>query len=173
MSSKSKEVRLILGSMTDNDKATKVLMIWKDLGIKYGTSVASCHRNIGGEFELFVSGIEQKIIVFIGGLSLAAPGIIESLLHNAKRFDHIVFAIPTDQAALSAVQDLPAGTPVITCGLNQVSLSHTLKNSALAVARLVLMNSVGERKKALSMSLSDFYQKMAVEKPLVVELDEI
>jgi hypothetical protein len=70
-------------------------------------------------------------------MSLAAPGIIRSWLISLNRHDRIVFGIPLDAAARSAIEDLPLGCPVITCGLNTVSVSHSIVNSALAIAHII------------------------------------
>lgn len=132
-------VRLILGSESDVEKGNIFLATLRESGVDCQVSIASCHRNIGGEFEKFVVGIQEKIIVMLGGMELAAPGIIESLLRNAEKFDSIVFGVPTDKAARSAIENLPQGTAIITSGLNEISLKHSIINSALAVAKLVAM----------------------------------
>jgi phosphoribosylcarboxyaminoimidazole (NCAIR) mutase len=137
MSNNNFDVRLILGSKTDKDNANTVLKIWKQLEVTYGYSIASCHWHSGTAYNEFIHRIHERIIVFIGGMSLAAPAIIHATLKNSDIWDKLVWAIPTDEKALSAIQDLPMGTWILTTGLNTVSLSHSLKNNALAVAHLV------------------------------------
>lgn len=154
----SKDVLLILGSKSDKRFANTVLETWKKVGLTYRVAIASCHKHGGGEFKGFIDGIDEKIIVFLGGMSLAAPGLIEMLRQKAGR-NAIVFGIPTDKAALSAIQDLPKGTPVSTCGLNQVNLTHSLINGALAVANMFAVLTGSEK---VSGGL-DLYHKATVE----------
>lgn len=161
-----KEVRILLGSISDNDNANVILEILHDTGITCAASVVSCHRNAGEEFNDFVLNIKENIIVFIGGMSLAAPGLIESILRNNGRFDQIVFAVPTDKAARSAIEDLPMGTAIITSGLNEISLKHSLANSALSIAKMALMLSSEPATK-----LADFYKKLNRKKQLVEDLN--
>lgn len=160
------DVILILGSKTDGQNANVVLKIWGTLGITYRVAIASCHRHGGGEFEKFINGLEKNIIVFIGGMSLAAPGLIETLNKGAKKIDILVFAIPTDKAARSAIENLPAGTAIITSGLNTISLTHSLKNNALAIAKLIAML----KKEGVFTHLKRFYEIMNGEKPLTSEV---
>ena len=132
-------MRLILGSKNDFEKGYIFTDVMSKVGIACPISIASCHRNIGGDFEKFILGLQEKIIVMLGGMELAAPGIIESILRNAEKFDSIVFGIPTDKAARSAIENLPRGTSIITSGLNETSVNHSIINSALSVARLAAM----------------------------------
>jgi phosphoribosylcarboxyaminoimidazole (NCAIR) mutase len=161
-------VRVIVGSESDAEKANIFLRVLKVTGIGYSVSVASCHRN-AGELEMFVRNIDEKLIVFIGGMSLAAPGFIMSMLIWMERVGQIVFAVPLDVAARSAIEDLPVGTPVITCGLNTVSVTHSITNSALAVAHIA---SLDEQFK--NPDLVQWYRDNRAKKPLKekVELDE-
>lgn len=164
-------VRVIQGSMSDSEHTNKLLKVLGEVGVSYRVSVASCHRNLGdhrGDLGPFIESIDEEIIVFIGGMSLAAPGIIRSWLVGIRRYNRIVFGIPLDEAARSAIEDLPLGCPVITCGLNTVSVSHSITNSALAIAHLV-KTAVG----GVS-DLDKWYVGNKLKKPLkeTVELDE-
>lgn len=135
----AKDIILIMGSKTDRDNADKILIIWKELGVDYRVAIASCHKHGGGDFAKFIISIKEKLIVFLGGMSLAAPGLIEVINKKVNKIDTIVFGIPTDKAAQSALEDLPKGTAIITSGLNQISISHSLVNSALSTAKLAGM----------------------------------
>lgn len=165
-------ISLILGSKTDKVNGNIFLEVLKTIGVGCNVSIASCHRHIGGdkrEFETFIAAIRENIIVMLGGLSLAAPGIIESLNRNARDFNKIVFAVPTDNAALSAIQDLPKGTAIITCGLNQVSSKHSIINSALSVAKLSYIAGC-HKEKEIARGLSRWYDDAANDNPLVPEV---
>jgi phosphoribosylcarboxyaminoimidazole (NCAIR) mutase len=161
-------VRLVLGSKTDAENANKILAIWKEIGLSYKVSSASCHRHGGGDFAKFVLSIKEPFIAFIGGMSLAAPGLIEVVKKKALQARYIVFAIPTDKAARSAVEDLPAITAIITSGLNTVSLSHSLKNSAVAIAKLCFLVSEDE---SIIDGLFKLYKKEELDKPLEEEIE--
>ncbi len=132
------QVRLILGSTTDEDKAIKITEIWNELEVHYQTSVASCHWHSGDGFAEFVKSLKEEIIVFLGGMSFQAPDIAKSILKNSGKFLPVI-GIPTDEAARSAIEDLPKGTGILTTGLNQISLSHSLENAALTIAELVAL----------------------------------
>lgn len=127
---------VVLGSETDAEKANIMLAVMKKLGLTYRVDILSCHRNID-EFGAFVDSINAKVVVYVGGMAFAAPGILEACLVKTDRLGFVPFAVPLDVAARSAIEDLPMGSAVITCGLNTISLRHSLTNSALAVARLV------------------------------------
>ncbi len=161
-------VRLIMGSINDREKADKLEEVWKKINLPYKKSVASCHKHGGGDFTGFIKKINEKIIVFLGGMELAAPGLVEVVLKKADAWDKIVFAVPLDKAARSAVENLPKGTSIITGGLNEISLSHSLVNSALAVARLAYIWSYDE---ALLANLKKWYREQLEENPLIEDLN--
>lgn len=160
------DVRLILGSLTDQEKANIVLKVWKELDIRYQVSIASCHWHAGHNFGSFILNIPEKIICYLGGMEFAAPGLASALLRNAKNFGKIVISFPTDIAARSASENLPIGTPLLTCGLNEVSLKHSLTNGALAVAQLVAFNN-----DEVKLKLGTWYGEKAKEKKLIEEVD--
>lgn len=165
MKLKSKPVRIIMGSQSDEEQTNKLLAVLKEINVPYCVSIASCHRN-QNELKDFILWLESNIIVFIGGMSLAAPGIIRAILVAAERFAKIVFAIPLDAAARSAIEDLPAGTPVITCGLNTVSVSHSITNSALAIGHICAVLG----KKASATGLGRRYAKQKKNKPIITDV---
>lgn len=166
-----KDLIFITGSASDSDNAKKVTKIWDDININYRCNIASCHKHGGGDFAKFILNIQEKLIVFMGGMSLAAPGLIEVLNKKAKKYDTIVFGIPTDKAAMSAIQDLPKGTAIITSGLNQVSLTHSLINSALATSRLAGMISNDlDTKKRIATGQRKWYQKNWDENPMEINI---
>ncbi len=130
------DVRVILGSKSDAGKANIALAILHQLGVRYNVNVASCHWNAGLDLHEYSVGIIEKIVMFIGGLELAAPGLLEATVRNTGRMDLLVFGVPLDKAARSALENLPPGTFVYTNGFNEIDVTHSLKNSALAVAKL-------------------------------------
>ncbi len=165
------DIRVIAGSKSDKDNVNVLLEVLRDVGVSYRVSFASCHRHIGGkhkDFEELVAEIRESIIIMIGGLSLAAPGIIESLQRNMRNFDHLVIGVPTDKAALSAIQDLPKGTAILTCGFNEKSPKSGIINSALVAAKLAGM--LGGNL-AIDSGLRLWYSKAAEENPLVEEVE--
>lgn len=167
-----KKVRLILGSKNDASRGNEFLKVLKEIGVECNVSIASCHRNIEGkkrEFQKLVDKISEDIIVMMGGMELAAPGIIESILRNARRFNRIVFGIPLDKAARSAIENLPKGTAIITSGLNEISVSHGIINSALSVAKLAWLLS--DDHGFFPDGLNHWYSEMAKENPLVSEVE--
>lgn len=166
------DILVVLGSESDGPQANKVLAVLKKCGVDYRVSYASCHRNIGGDFEQFVKGINERVILAIGGMTFAAPGIMSSLLRNGNKLGHVVIAAPLDEAARSAIEDLPKGTVVLTCGLNQVSVSHSLENAALAAVQLNAIFRVLQSQPHAMMNFTAYLAATA--KPLIaqVELNE-
>ena len=161
-------VRLIMGSPNDAKNANVVKAVLNSIGIECIVSQASCHRNAGDDFNAFVyKKCKERIVVFIGGMELAAPGLIASLLRNINEFYTTVFGIPTDAAARSAIENLPAGTAIITSGLNEISLTHSLTNSALSIAQLAINFSGCPE---LYENLKQWYINATKEKPLVEEV---
>jgi phosphoribosylcarboxyaminoimidazole (NCAIR) mutase len=161
-----KDVHVILGSESDNAYGNILLPIFLEMGVTYGVSYASCHRH-NGILSPTVRGIEEDIIVFLGGMSLAAPGIIRSILTTSGIFDKVVFGIPTDASARSAIEDLPEGTPVQTCGLNTVSVTHSIKNSGLAIVHMI---ATFRKEGTIIEKLAKWYYDFVVRKPFVSEV---
>jgi phosphoribosylcarboxyaminoimidazole (NCAIR) mutase len=153
--------RIFEGSTSDGAKTNKVLAVLKKIGVTYGVSIASCHRNMDGLPD-FVESIHEKIIVFIGSMSLAAPGVIRAILTAAKRADCVVMGIPLDEAARSALEDLPPGVPVIACGLNTSDVNAGLVNAALNIGHIVAMTQ-----SSVKQGLLDWYEENKKKKPLV------
>ncbi len=166
-----KDIRLILGSVdTDAKNANILLAIWSRLGIRVHVSGASCHWHTGDDengFVKFIKEIPENLIVFIGGLSLAAPGIIETINKVNDHCEKIVFAIPTDKAARSAIEDLPRGTTILTSGLNSVSLGHSLDNNAIAVAKIAILMMPMRRRLKVAFTMSCMFSGMRNRKPIV------
>jgi phosphoribosylcarboxyaminoimidazole (NCAIR) mutase len=167
------DIRFVLGSETDAKEANELLKVWNRLSIKTEVSIASCHWHAGDEgdgFEKFIKGIAERIIVFIGGMSLAAPGIIETINKVNGCCEKIVFAVPTDQAARSAIEDVPKGTALLTSGLNTVSLNHSLFNSAVAVAKLAFMAMPKGRAPEAAFQLRVLLSEIRQSKPIVEKI---
>src|SRR4030042_5369496 len=166
MEQKLNDVRLILGSETDAKNANYLLVVFKAVGVRCGVSVASCHRDAGPDFEAFLASVKESIIVYLGGMEFAAPGIAESINRNAGRIDKLIFAVPTDKAARSAIENLPMGTGVATSGLNEISLKHSLANSALFIAKLAGMLGNND----ILAGLKKWHAVFREKKPLVAEI---
>lgn len=150
---------VVLGSRSDAEKGNIFLRDFKALGATSRVDILSCHRNIE-DFKAFVRSINAKIVVFMGGMEFAAGGILESFLVAMAQLEVIVFVIPLDSAARSACENLPAGTALITSGLNEISVRHSIVNSALAVARL--LSVMGNEK--IRRGLVKYYKSLAAEK---------
>ncbi|MDD5291459.1 MAG: AIR carboxylase family protein [Patescibacteria group bacterium] len=163
-------VLVIEGSESDNPKTNEFLKILEACNVKYHALVASAHVHAGQDFFNFVASLPERFIVFIGGMSLVAPGIISRTRYNMGRYDTMVFGVPTDPEARSAVEVLPQGTFVLTSGLNTVSPTHGIQNNALAVAHFVFIvtgdTDIGE-------GLTAWYKNMKEKKPIKkFELDK-
>lgn len=137
---KSPQVLVIEGSRTDDKETKKFTDILDACNVSYLVDCASVDWHAGKEYSDYIQQLpeETKLIAFIGGMSLAAPGIISAELRNLSIHDVSVFGVPTDKAAQSAIEDRPVGNPLLTSGLNRTSSSHSIQNSALAVSRLAL-----------------------------------
>lgn len=162
-------VRVNLGSKSDAPMANKLLKLLGELGVRCGVSIGSCHWSAGEEFQDQFENFPEDIIVGIGGMSFAAAGLMSALDRNAMRTGRIIFAVPLDKAAQSAIEDLPPGTPVLTCGLNRSNVDASITNSALAIANIVAREVPEVRKK-----LQIWYRNMREKKRTVTEvkLDE-
>ena len=162
-------IRFSMGSKSDWKMANVFMEIMKKVGIRSHVSVASCHWGAGEEFTQFTLGIKEKIIVTMGGLSFAKSGVMESIIRNAERFEKLVVGIPLDEAAMSAIQDLPPGVPVLTCGFNKKDVTISITNAALMVARLVGRTDLEVRQK-----IAQYYVAKRKEKGIVedIKLDE-
>ncbi|MDD5032191.1 MAG: hypothetical protein PHR36_04075 [Patescibacteria group bacterium] len=158
-----KSIVVIEGSESDDAKTNEFLKILRACNVKYRALTASAHVHAGQDFVDFVANLPERIIVFIGGMSLVAPGIISAMRRNMGRYDTMVFGVPTDLDARSAIEVLPLGTFALTAGLNTISLTHGIKNNALAVAQFVFMIT-GDT--AIGEGLATWYAEMKKEKPI-------
>lgn len=131
------QVRVSLGSLSDRELANVFLGILHATQVYYDVSVGSCHWSAGDEFTEYANSIEENIIVVIGGHSLAAPGILSGTLRNLGKFYKTTIAVPLDESAQRAIEDLPPGTPVLTCGFNKSDVKASIINAALAVAGII------------------------------------
>jgi phosphoribosylcarboxyaminoimidazole (NCAIR) mutase len=154
-----------MGSKSDWLMGNVFLKLMKELGIRVHPSIASCHWSAGNDYTEFCFNISENIIVVMGGMSLAAPGTIESMIRNFKEFGMIVFGIPLDEAALSAIQDLPPGIPVMTCGLNKKDVRASITNAALAIARIIGRDDSNVQEK-----IAEYYAKKKKEKGIVEKI---
>jgi phosphoribosylcarboxyaminoimidazole (NCAIR) mutase len=159
------QVRVNLGSKSDAPLANEFLAILRNIGVRYGVSVGSCHWSAGDDFRNFIESIEEDILVGIGGMSFAATGIIAALDRNAERTGRIIVAVPLDKAAQSAIEDLPPGTPVLTCGYNRVNVKASITNAALAVA-----NIVARTDKEVRLKLEAWYRNQRKKKGIIPEV---
>lgn len=160
------DIRFSIGSMSDQEAANVFLELMKKFGIKVHPSVASCHWSAGHDFTEFIGNIEEDLIVMMGGMSFAAAGITAGTLRNLECIEKIVFAIPLDEAALSAIQDLPPGTPVITCGFNKKDVGASITNAAIAVAMMIAQIDQDVRENIL-----EYYKKKRAVKGIVEKLE--
>lgn len=158
-----RNVMVIEGSRTDDEPTNIFLKILRDCKVTYQVKSASAHWHAGDIYTTFLLGIEEDIIVFIGGMSLVGPGLISAIYRNKLMFEKNIIGIPTDEAARSACEDLPMGVPLLTPGLNTISAKHSIINGALAVAKLVLMQT---RNNDIRQGLIDWFDKTRKKKPI-------
>lgn len=166
MTNEKIDVQLVLGSETDAPHGNTMIEIFKAVGVKYKVSYASCHRDAGDDLLEFLASIGAPIIAYLGGMEFAAPGVAESINRNVGHLGQLVFAIPTDKAARSAIENLPMGVGIATSGLNEISLRHSLVNSALTIAKLAAM--LGNQN--VLAHLARWYIDFRKSKPLVVNV---
>jgi phosphoribosylcarboxyaminoimidazole (NCAIR) mutase len=159
-------LRFSMGSKSDWKMGNVFMALMRKLGVLVHPSIASCHWSAGEEFTKFVSDIDENLIVIMGGMSLAAPGIAESTIRNLEDFEKLVVGIPLDKAAMSAIEDLPPGIPVFTCGFNEKDVTASITNAALAVARIIGRDDYKVRQK-----IADYYRAKRNEKEIVEEIE--
>ncbi len=162
----NRPVRLILGSDSDWKVANVILGILNEIGIPVRVSIASCHWYTGDGFEEFIRELKEDLIVYVGGMQFAAPGIVETINKVSGQPYKIVLAVPTDKIAQHACEDFPKGTAVFTAGFNSVVLECGIKNSALGVAKLYAW-----RYPEFQPALHWFFKEMRTGKALVEEVE--
>ncbi|MFQ6135865.1 MAG: 5-(carboxyamino)imidazole ribonucleotide mutase [Candidatus Hydrothermarchaeales archaeon] len=134
------DVVIISGSESDSELVRKVESVLEELGVSYGSYIASAHRN-PKKVEEIVKRSGPKIFIGIAGLSAALPGVIAS--HTTKP----VIGLPRDvkleglDSFLSMVQ-MPPGVPVATVGIDSA------KNAALLAVEILALSD-DELKKRL------------------------
>lgn len=165
------DLRIVLGSSSDAEKANIILGILQRCGVSYGVSVCSCHRQAGPEFNDFIFNIEEKIIAYIGGMSFGAPGDAESVARNAKQLMKLFVSIPLDKTAMLTTETLPEGVPILTTGFNRENITHGLKNAGMALVKLA---ALVHNKPEILNKLQLIFDELGEKKKLVpaVELGE-
>lgn len=162
----TEKVQVILGSKSDRKMANIFLAVLKELEIPYVVSIASCHWSAGEEYTGFTHNVSSmKIFALIGGMSFAAPGMFSATLRNLG-YCRIIFGIPLDKSARSAIEELPAGTPVLTCGLNQTDVKASIINAALAIAGILSEDDL-----ALKNRLGEWYLRKRKEKGIIYDVE--
>jgi len=157
------QVLVIEGSRTDDKNTNILLKILCECNVDYRVDCASAHWYAGLIYADYIKKIKEKIIIFIGGMSPSAPGIISAILRNLNKHDTIVIGIPADKAARSAIEDLPMGTPVLMPGFNTTSVKHSIINGGLTAAKLALAQSNNE---LIRDGLSDWFLNKHRKKPI-------
>lgn len=157
-------IRLILGSESDWKTANIILDVLHQLGIYAGVSIASCHWHTGDGLEEFILGIKEELIVYVGGMQFAAPGIAETINKIHGMAHKIILVVPTDKVAMHANQDLPFGTVVFLSGFNSIDPEAGYKNCALAIAKLIAWKYPEYRP-----ALQSYLDEKRETKPLVPE----
>jgi len=157
--------RIILGSKSNWKVANLVLGTLKEFNIMAKVSIASCHWHTGGGFEKFILGLEEDLIVYVGGMQFAAPGIAETINKINLSSHKLILAVPTDRIARHACEDFPLGTVVFIAGYNSIIPEHGYQNSALAVAKMLAW-----RYPELRPKVQAYFNQMRQEKPLIEEI---
>ncbi len=128
-------VVLLLGSASDKPVAAKAEKTLEQLGIDYGTHVASAHRTPGRVVDL-VENSGAQVFIGIAGLSAALPGVIAA--HTRKPVIGVPCtsdSSPGNLDSLLSVVQMPPGVPVGAVGLGRG------ENAALLAARILALGN--------------------------------
>jgi 5-(carboxyamino)imidazole ribonucleotide mutase len=128
-------VGVVIGSKTDTELIQPALDVLKQLGIDYGLSVISGHRN---PEKLRKYGLEAekrglKVIIAAAGRAAHLPGILASW----TTLPLIGVPLPTSELkgvdALLSIAQMPGGVPVACVGIG----ASGAKNAALLAAQIL------------------------------------
>jgi len=128
-------VGVVIGSKTDTELIQPALDVLKQLGIDYGLSVISGHRN---PEKLRKYGLEAekrglKVIIAAAGRAAHLPGILASW----TTLPVIGVPLPTSELkgvdALLSIAQMPGGVPVACVGIG----ASGAKNAALLAAQIL------------------------------------
>jgi len=128
-----KQVLIVVGSQSDEERIAPAFAVLSDAGVGYDFVVSSAHRDPDKTAQLAKQARQQGYRVIIAGAGLAAalPGTV------AAHSDLPVVGIPFDVGplrgvdALYAMTQLPSGCPVGTVGIGNA------KNAALLAIRIL------------------------------------
>jgi len=131
--SKGKDVLVMVGSQSDEERVAPALKVLDDEGIGYEFVVSSAHRNADRTAQIARDAKKNGFRVIIAGAGLAAalPGAV------AAHSDLPVVGLPFDVGplrgvdALYAIAQLPSGCPVGAVGIGNA------KNAALLAIRIL------------------------------------
>jgi 5-(carboxyamino)imidazole ribonucleotide mutase len=135
--SDSKQVLIILGSKSDEDKMKGCQTMLESFGIGYKLEISSAHRNPEKTRKLASNAQDEgfKVIIAAAGMAAALPGVVAS--HTTLP----VIGVPMPGSALNGVDALysivqmPAGVPVACMAVG----SHGAKNAAIFAARIIAL----------------------------------
>ena len=133
MTRKPKDVLVMVGSQSDEERVAPALQVLDEEGIGYEFVVSSAHRNADQTAQIARDAKKNGFRVIIAGAGLAAalPGAV------AAHSDLPVVGLPFDVGplrgvdALYAIAQLPSGCPVGTVGIGNA------KNAALLAIRIL------------------------------------
>lgn len=158
----SKEVGIIMGSVSDLEVMKKAAEVLEQFGVSYEITIVSAHRTPERLFEYSKTADERGLKVIIAGAGGAAhlPGMVASLTTLP------VIGVPVKTTALSGLDSLlsivqmPKGVPVATVAID-----------GAANAALLAVKMLGIENKELKQKINSY--KIQLEKSVLESLSEL
>lgn len=161
-------VALVLGSDSDRQAVEEAEMtkVFDEVGVGWELSIISAHRHHQELTRYCVDAIARDIMVFIGiaGMSAVLPGDIGANISFRRPVIGVPLPTPNFGAydALFSMISMPAGSPVIICGVGKSGLV----NAAIAACQMVASTS-----QTIAQNLSQYLTARSNKKPPQIRID--
>ena len=145
------KVSIIMGSISDYEKAKKAIGQLEDFKVDYEVRVISAHRALD-DLISYVDGFEERSIgvcIAIAGKAAHLPGVIAGMTTLPVIGVPISSQATAGMDALLSIVQMPTGVPVATVALDGCANASILASQILALSDQELKKRLEEHKKEM------------------------
>ncbi len=145
------KVSIIMGSISDYDKAKAAIETLEKFGMDYEVRVISAHRALNDLID-YVEGFDERkvgVCIAIAGKAAHLPGVIAGMTSLPVIGVPISSKATAGMDALLSIVQMPSGVPVATVALDGCSNAAILSAQILALADPSLKEKLGEHKREM------------------------
>ena len=131
------DLHVFIGKDVELDHLEILMGIFKEIGVEWTTSFAP--NILKKDVSVFAKKIKEKKIVFFGGIDLLESGLMKKIILANEDERRVFFAIPIEQSFGKALNNLPPGMIILSCGFNEENMEVGIVNNALAIVKTLIV----------------------------------